>query len=107
MTLSGAGLAGTTQFFVRAAGGMEPTQWDLWHAITTFINTPAPYSPFSEYLAVLFLLWLLARRNHRQRTQGDFARQAQEALDTRHASGELSRKAYDKYRQDVALRPRR
>jgi hypothetical protein len=106
MTLFGAGLA--TQFFVQAAGGgMEPVQWNLWIAIKTFINTPAPYSPFSEYLAVLFLLWLLARRNHRQRTQGDFARQAQEVLDTRHASGELSRKAYDKYRQDVALRPRR
>jgi uncharacterized membrane protein len=89
-----------------ATAGAEPYRWDVWTAITTFINTPAPYSPFSEYLAVLFMLWLLARRT-RPQDQGDFNRQAQEVLDSKHASGELSRKAYDKYRQDAALRPRR
>jgi hypothetical protein len=81
-------------------------QWNMWEAIRTFINTPAPYSPFSEYLAVLFFLWLLARRN-RKPSDANFSQQAQEVLESRHASGELSRKSYDKFRQDAALRPKR
>jgi hypothetical protein len=108
MMVVGAVLAGAGPFFLQAAGiPAEPVPWDLWTTITTFVNTPAPYSPFSEYLAVLFMLWLLARRHHRVRTEGDFERQAQAVLDTRHATGEISRRAYDKYRQDIALRPRR
>lgn len=108
MTLFGAALAGAVHLVVQSpVNAADPISWNLWTAITTFINTPAPYSPFSEYLAVLFFLWLLARRNHRRLQQGDFSKQAQDVLDTRHATGELSRNAYDKYRQDVVLRPRR
>lgn len=70
----------------------------------TFIDSPAPYSPFSEYLLVLLFLWLLAR--HDARKQGDFSRQAQDVLEEKYQSGELTKKAYDKYRQDISLRPK-
>ena len=69
-----------------------------------FLDTPAPYSPFSEYLLVMFLLWLLARHGNRKKT---FERQAQEVLEEKYQSGEISKKTYDKYRQDVTLRPKR
>jgi hypothetical protein len=69
-----------------------------------FIDTPAPYSPFSEYLLVLFILWLLARRENRSRS---FDSQAQEVLDEKYASGEISKKAYDKFRQQMTVRPKR
>jgi hypothetical protein len=91
---------------VPLAAESQGMQWNMWEAIRTFINTPAPYSPFSEYLAVLFFLWLVARRN-RKPTDANFSQQAQDVLETKHASGELSRKTYDKFRQDVALRPKR
>jgi hypothetical protein len=72
--------------------------------ILDFIDTPAPYSPFSEYLLLLFVLWLIARRHDRRRS---FDTQAQEVLDDKYAKGEISQKAYEKYRQDVSLRPKR
>jgi hypothetical protein len=72
--------------------------------VLDFIDTPAPYSPFSEYLAVLFFLWLLARRDHRKR---NFQAEAQEVLDEKLASGEIDRKTYEKYRQEVSMRPKR
>jgi hypothetical protein len=72
--------------------------------VKDFIDTPAPYSPFSEYLLILFILWLLARRAHRKES---FDSQAQEVLDEKYARGEISKKAYEKYRQDVSLRPKR
>jgi hypothetical protein len=78
------------------------TGWFGW--VLDFLDTPAPYSPFSEYLLLLFILWLIARRHERKRS---FDAQAQEVLDEKYESGELSQKAYEKYRQDVALRPRR
>jgi hypothetical protein len=84
---------------------LQAERWDPWIAIKTFINTPAPFSPFTEYLAVLFVLWLMARRHHRKRE--DFGKQAQDVLDQKLASGELSETAYEKYRQDVALPPKR
>jgi len=70
-----------------------------------FLDSPAPYSPFTEYLAVLFLLWLIARIQHRKKET--FDTQAQEVLDQKYAEGELSKKAYDKFRQDASLRPKR
>lgn len=82
-----------------AAGGGGVWQW-----IKEFVDTPAPYSPFSEYLLVLFVLWLLARRDARR--HGDFGRQAQDVLDEKYQRGELTKEAYEKYRQDISLRPR-
>jgi hypothetical protein len=84
---------------------LQVERWDPWIAIKTFVNTPAPFSPFTEYLFVLFLLWLIARRNHRKRE--DFGAQAQEVLDEKLKSGELTRSAYDRFRQDLELRPKR
>jgi hypothetical protein len=72
--------------------------------VLDFIDTPAPYSPFSEYLVILLLLWLLARRDHRKR---NFQAEAQEVLDAKLASGEIDKKTYEKYRQEVSLRPKR
>jgi hypothetical protein len=75
--------------------------WDPWVLITTFINTPAPFSPFTEYLVVLFLLWLLARRDHRK---ADLHRQAQAVLHDKYESGELSKDFYERFRDDVPVR---
>ena len=69
--------------------------------VLNFIDTPAPYSPFSEYLAVLFLLWLLARRSHEKK---DFSAEAQHVLDEKFKQGEIDRETYDKYRQELSLR---
>ena len=62
-------------------------------------------SPYNEFVAILFVLWLFARRGRPE--QGDFNRQAQEILESKYRSGELSRKAYEKFRQDISLRPKR
>jgi hypothetical protein len=74
-------------------------------SVLEFFNTPAPYSPFSEYLLVMFILWLIARRaNSRKKS---FDTQAQEVLDQKYSEGEISEKAYNKYRQEMAVRPKR
>ena len=73
--------------------------------ILDFLDTPAPYSPFSEYLLVLFVLWLLARRDHRRRST--FDTKAQEVLDEKLAAGEIDKNTYDKYRQEMSIRPKR
>lgn len=70
--------------------------------VLDFLDTPAPYSPFSEYLLVLFLLWLLARRH--QRPKPDFSGQAQDVLDEKFKKGEIDRQTYDKYRQELSMR---
>lgn len=70
--------------------------------IKTFIDTPAPYSPFSEYLAVMFLLWLLARRD--QENKKDFSAEAQQVLEAKFRSGEIDRTIYEKYRQELSMR---
>jgi len=62
-------------------------------------------SPYNEFLIFLFVLWLFARRG---RPKGeDFNRQAQDVLDRKYKSGEISRATYEKYRQDISLRPKR
>lgn len=88
---------------VQAVGGAEPRGWG--QRILDFIDTPAPYSPFSEYLLVLFVLWLIARRAEAKNE--NFDEQAQEVLDEKFAKGELSRQAYEKYRQEMAMRVKR
>jgi hypothetical protein len=89
---------------LQAAAPPAP-QRDWVDSVLSFLDTPAPYSPLSEYLLVLFILWLLARRDHRKKVT--FERQAQDVLDEKLERGELTREAYDKFRQDLALRPKR
>jgi hypothetical protein len=69
--------------------------------VLDFFDTPAPYSPFSEYLAVLFLLWLLARRTNEKK---DFSAEAQNVLDEKFKRGEIDRPTYEKYRQELTMR---
>lgn len=78
---------------------------DWVDSVLAFIDTPAPYSPLSEYLLILFVLWLIARRHDRKKKT--FEKQAQDVLDEKLEAGELSKTAYDKFRQDLALRPKR
>jgi hypothetical protein len=66
-----------------------------------FIDTPAPYSPFSEYLLVLFILWFMARRVEHKK---DFSAEAQKVLDEKFQRGELDRNTYEKYRQELTMR---
>ena len=83
----------------------EPEGW--WTSVIDFLDTPAPYSPFSEYLLVLFVLWLIARLERNAREKKGFETQAQDVLEEKYANGELSQPAYEKFRQDVTMRPRR
>ena len=69
--------------------------------VLEFLDTPAPYSPLTEYLLVLFLLWLLARR---QRPKSDFGGQAQDVLEEKYKKGEIDEKTYEKYRQELSMR---
>lgn len=86
-----------------AAPATEPDAWI--QRIIGFLDTPLPYSPFSEYLLVLFVLWLLARRADRR--PNTFDTQAQDVLDEKFQKGEISRAAYEKYRQQMALEQKR
>lgn len=87
---------------LQAAQNQSP---DWVDSVLAFLDTPAPYSPLSEYLLILFILWLIARRHDRRKKT--FEKQAQDVLDEKLAAGELSKTAYDKFRQDLALRPKR
>jgi len=80
-----------------------PPEW--LQSVCAFLDTPAPYSPLYEYLAVMFLLWLLARRENSRRNT--FDAKAQEVLDRKLAEGEIDRRTYEKYRQEMSLRPKR
>jgi uncharacterized membrane protein len=62
-------------------------------------------SPYTEYIVILFVFWLFARRGAQK--QGDFNLQAQEVLDELYRRGEITQKAYEKFRQDVSMRPKR
>jgi hypothetical protein len=87
---------------LQATAPAEDFGW--WDRMIHFFNTPAPYSPFSEYLVVMFVLWLIARYSNRKQT---FDTQAQDVLDQKYAEGEISKSAYEKYRQQMILRPKR
>lgn len=69
--------------------------------LLTFIDTPAPYSPFSEYLLILLILWLFARR---KAVKKDFSAEAQTVLDAKYEKGELDTATYEKYRQELSMR---
>ncbi|HSJ15326.1 MAG TPA: hypothetical protein VK939_12970 [Longimicrobiales bacterium] len=89
------------------AVALQQESTGFWARVIDFLDTPAPFSPFSEYLAVLFLLWLLARYEENAKRKKAFETQAQDVLDEKYASGELSVGAYEKFRQEVTMRLRR
>ena len=66
-----------------------------------WLDSPLPYSPFSEYILVLLILWFIARK---QRPKVDFGGQAQEVLEEKFKNGEIDRKTYEKYRQELSMR---
>ncbi len=77
----------------------EPAWKITLHRIYEFL------SPYNEFIVILFVLWLFARRGRPEAE--DFNRQAQEVLEQKYRKGEISRKAYEKYRQDISMRHRR
>jgi hypothetical protein len=82
----------------------QATQPSRLQKVLDFLDTPAPGSPFTEYLAVLFLLWLLARSSSSRKT---IDAKAQDVLDQKLKSGEIDKKTYEKYRQEMSMRPKR
>jgi hypothetical protein len=83
----------------------EPVGW--WDRLVAILDTPLPYSPVSEYLVVLLILWLIARAEQKAKLKETFDAKAQEVLDKKFEEGELSQSAYERFRQDVSLRKRR
>ena len=97
----------TTLLALLVQAGEAPPPPGFWSRVQDIIDTPLPYSPFSEYLVVLFLLWALARYDQaRVRRKESLERQAQDVLEQKFEKGELSKKAFDKFRQDVSMGPK-
>ena len=65
------------------------------------IDSPLPYSPMSEYVVVLLILWVLARTADKKK---DFSAEAQKVLDEKYKRGELDYEAYEKFRQELSMR---
>jgi hypothetical protein len=61
--------------------------------------------PYKYFLLILIVFWYFARRS--SPVKDDFDAQAQRVLEEKYRKGEISQKAYEKYRQDIALRPKR
>lgn len=61
--------------------------------------------PYKWFLLVLIVFWFFARKTDTERVS--FDAQAQRILEEKYRKGEISQKAYEKYRQDISLRPRR
>lgn len=93
----------TFPFIVQAIGEVEVDHQvpGFMQRFLELIDTPAPYSPFSEYLLVLFILWFLARRTEKKK---DFSAEAQMVLDEKYKRGELDKATYEKYRQELSMR---
>ena len=72
-------------------------------SVIAFFDTPAPFSPFTEYMLVIVVLWLLAKRKE---PKPNFDEQAQQVLEHKFNQGEITKDAYDKFRQDMSLRPK-
>ena len=72
-------------------------------SVVAFLDTPLPFSPLTEYLLVILLLWLLARRKP---PEPNFDEQAQAILEHKFHQGELTKDSYDKFRQDTSLHPK-
>jgi len=65
------------------------------------VDSPLPYSPMSEYVVVLLILWVLARTADKKK---DFSAEAQKVLDEKYKRGELDYEAYEKFRQELSMR---
>jgi hypothetical protein len=61
--------------------------------------------PYQFFILAIIVLLIIARRPPPKKE--DFNRQAQDVLDEKFRKGEITRQAYDKYRQDISLRPKR
>jgi len=61
--------------------------------------------PYKYFIGVVLVFWLIARRTGREKD--DFDAQAQRVLEDKYRAGEISQKAYEKYRQDISIRPKR
>ena len=97
-------IATLLQQAVKQAANPEATRAAEWvDSVIAFLDTPLPFSPLTEYLIVILLLWLLARR---KAPQPNFDQQAQDVLEHKLHQGELTQDAYDKFRQDMSLRPK-
>ena len=94
--------ASLTHLLLAALQAAEPER-GFWAQLAADIYAAA--APYYEVIIVLLLLWLLARRTSTR--QGDFSRQAQEVLEEKFRRGEISQRAYEKFRQDIAVRPKR
>lgn len=82
------------------AGQAQEPEWldvlrDVWATI----------EPYKWFLLVLIVFWLLARRSAPEKDS--FDAQAQRVLEEKFRNGEISEKAYQKYRQDISIRPKR
>lgn len=77
----------------------DPPWLDVAREVWSFIE------PYKYFLLVLIVFWLIARRS--ARPDEDLAAQAQKVLEEKYRKGEISQKAYEKYRQDISLKPRR
>jgi len=89
---------------VKRAANPEATRAAEWvDSVIALLDTPLPGSPLTEYLIVIGLLWLLARRKP---PEPNFDQQAQDVLEYKLQQGELTRDAADKFRQDMSLRPK-
>jgi hypothetical protein len=87
-------------FVVQAKPDAGDPQWlvtarEIW----TYIE------PYKYFLLVLIVFWFFARRS--APVKDDFDAQAQSVLEEKYKKGEISQKAYEKYRQDISLRPKR
>ncbi len=97
------GVVATTRLLARLQPEATPIEDPLWLVFAR--DAWAMVYPYRYFVLVLLAFWFLARRSRREKE--DFNAQAQRVLDEKYKKGEISKKAYDKYRQDIALRPRR
>jgi hypothetical protein len=77
----------------------DPPWLDIAREIWSFLE------PYKYFLLVLIVFWIIARRSGRP--EENLTQQAQRVLEEKYRKGEISQKAYEKYRQDISLKPRR
>jgi hypothetical protein len=95
--LTSAGLLQDTLAATSRTGGDSPA--DFLSRAYEFVE------PYQFFILLIIVLWLVARRPPPKKE--DFSKQAQEVLDEKFRNGEITRQAYEKYRQDISLRPKR